>query len=181
MLKKILSFGIAAGLLAGVPLFALLIMNRGAPPDHGMVIGYLIMLVALSLVFVAIKRRRDSELGGVIRFWPAFLLGLAISLVAGVVYAAAWEVTLAVTKMDFGTEWAKMYLAQSQAKGLPEAELAKLAAEMDEFKVMYANPLYRFPMTMGEIVPVGLLVSLISAGLLRNPRFMPAPRQASPR
>lgn len=172
MLKTVLSFGAAAGLAAGVPLFALLILNRGAPPDHGMVIGYLIMLVALTLVFVAIKHRRDRDLGGVIRFWPAFLLGLGISLVAGVVYAAAWEVTLAVTKMDFGTEWAKVYLAQGKAKGLPEAELAKLAAEMDEFKVMYANPLYRFPMTMAEIVPVGVLVSLISAGLLRNPKFM---------
>lgn len=176
MLKKILSFGVAAGLLAGVPLFALLILNRGAPPEHGMLIGYTIMLVALSLVFVAIKRRRDDELGGVIRFWPAFALGLAISLVAGVVYAAAWEVTLAVTKLDFGTEWAKMYLAQNKAKGLPEAELAKLAAEMDHFKVMYANPLYRFVMTLGEIVPVGLLVSLVSAALLRNPRFMASKR-----
>ncbi|MGQ3053098.1 MAG: DUF4199 domain-containing protein [Roseateles sp.] len=177
MLKTILSFGAAAGLLAGVPLFALLVLNRGAPPEHGMIIGYLIMLVALTLVFVAIKRRRDNELGGVIRFWPAFLLGLGISLVAGIVYAAAWEVTLAVTKMDFGTEWAKVYLAQGKAKGLPEAELAKLAAEMDEFKLMYANPLYRFPMTMGEIVPVGLLVSLISAALLRNPRFMASRRR----
>lgn len=176
MLKTILPFGLAAGLLAGVPLFALLILNRGAPPEHGMVIGYLIMLVALSLVFVAIKRRRDDNLGGVIRFWPAFLLGLAISLVASVVYATAWEVTLAVTKLDFGTEWAKMYLAQNKAKGLPEAELAKLAAEMDHFKVMYANPLYRFPMTMGEIVPVGLLVSLVSAAVLRNPRFMASKR-----
>ncbi len=176
MLKKILSFGVAAGLLAGVPLFALLILNRGAPPKHGMLIGYTIMLVALSLVFVAIKRRRDDELGGVIRFWPAFALGLAISLVAGVVYAAAWEVTLAVTKLDFGTEWAKMYLAQNKAKGLPEAELAKLAAEMDHFKAMYANPLYRFVMTLGEIVPVGLLVSLVSAALLRNPRFMASKR-----
>lgn len=174
MLKTVLSFGALAGLLAGVPLFALLILNRGAPPAHGMVIGYTLMLVALTLVFVAIKRRRDNELGGVIRFWPAFLLGLAISLVASLVYAAAWEVTLAVTKMDFGTEWAKVYLAQGKAKGLSEAELAKLAAEMDEFKVMYANPLYRFPMTMAEILPVGVLVSLISAGLLRNPRFRPA-------
>ncbi|KQW51265.1 MULTISPECIES: DUF4199 domain-containing protein [unclassified Roseateles] len=177
MLKTVLSFGVAAGLLAGVPLFALIVLNRGAPPEHGMVIGYLIMLVALTLVFVAIKRRRDSELGGVIRFWPAFLLGLGISLTAGVVYAAAWEVTLAVTKMDFGTEWAKVYLAQGKAKGLPEAELAKLAAEMDEFKRLYANPLYRFPMTMAEIVPVGLLVSLISAALLRNPRFMASRRR----
>ncbi|WP_457352629.1 DUF4199 domain-containing protein [Roseateles sp. P5_D6] len=176
MLKTIVCFGAVAGLAAGIPLFALLILNRGAPPAHGMVIGYTLMLIALSLIFVAIKRRRDDELGGVIRFWPAFALGLAISLVAGVVYAAAWEVTLAVTKLDFGTEWAKMYMAQSKAKGLPEAELAKLAAEMDEFKRNYANPLLRFPMTMAEIVPVGLLVSLISAALLRNPRFMASKR-----
>jgi len=181
MLKTVLSFGFAAGLIAGVPLFALLILNRGAPPAHGMLIGYTIMLVALTLVFVAIKRRRDGELGGVIRFWPAFGMGLAISLVASVIYAAAWEATLAITKLDFGTEWAKMYLAQAKAKGLPEAELAKLAAEMDEFKRNYANPLFRFPMTMVEILPVGLLVSLVSAGLLRNPRFMPAPRPGSPR
>jgi uncharacterized membrane protein len=160
MLKKILSFGAAAGLLAGVPLFALLILNRGAPPAHGMVIGYTLMLIALSLVFVAIKQRRDRDLGGVIRFWPALLLGLAISLVASLVYAAAW----------------KMHLAESKAKGLPEAELAKLAAEMDEFKRNYANPLFRFPMTMLEILPVGVLVSLVSAGLLRNPRFMPKQR-----
>ena len=176
MLKTILSFGLAAGLLAGVPLFAIVVLHRGAPPEHGMLIGYLIMLVALSLVFVAIKRRRDGDLGGVIRFWPAFGLGLAISLVAGVVYAAAWEVTLAVTKLDFGTEWAKAYLAQGKAKGLNEAELAKLAAEMEDFKAMYAQPLYRFAITLSEIVPVGVLVSGVSAALLRNPRFMPARR-----
>lgn len=176
MLKNILSFGGAAGLLAGVPLFAIVVLYRGAPPEHGMLIGYLIMLVALSLVFVAIKRRRDRELGGVIRFWPAFGLGLAISVVAGVVYAAAWEVTLAVTKLDFGTEWAKVYLAQGQAKGLNEAELAQLAAEMESFKAMYAKPLYRFAITLSEIVPVGALVSLVAAALLRNPRFLPARR-----
>lgn len=176
MLKNILSFGLAAGLLAGVPLFAIVVMYRGAPPEHGMLIGYLIMLVALSLVFVAIKRRRDNELGGVIRFWPAFGLGLAISGVAGGVYAAAWEVTLVVTKLDFGTEWAKVYIAQGQAKGLNEAELAKLAAEMEDFKRLYAQPLYRFAITLSEIVPVGALVSLVSAALLRNPRFMAARR-----
>jgi hypothetical protein len=176
MRKTILTFGLIAGLLAGVPLFAIVVLYRGAPPENGMLIGTLIMLVALSLVFVAIKRRRDAELGGVIRFWPALGLGLAISVVAGLVYAAAWEVTLAVTQLDFGTEYAKAYLAQGQAKGLSEAELAKLAAEMEDFKAMYAKPLYRFGITLSEILPVGLLVSLVSAALLRNPRFMPARR-----
>jgi hypothetical protein len=176
MLKKILTYGLAAGLLAGLPLFALVLAYQGPPPEHGMVLGYLIMLVALTLVFVAIKRQRDRVQGGVIRFWPAFWLGAGISLVASLVYAAAWEVTLAVSKLDFGTEWARIYLEQGRAEGLSEAELAARAAEMDEFKALYAQPLYRFAITVSEILPVGLLVSLVSAALLRNPRFMPPKR-----
>ena len=45
---------------------------------------------------------------------------------------------------------------------------------MDAFKIQYADPLFRLPMTFVEIFPVGVLVSLISAGLLRNRRFLPA-------
>jgi hypothetical protein len=45
---------------------------------------------------------------------------------------------------------------------------------MEAFKLQYANPMIRMPMTFAEIFPVGLLVSLVSAGLLRNPRFLPA-------
>jgi hypothetical protein len=44
---------------------------------------------------------------------------------------------------------------------------------------MYDNPLYRLPMTFAEIFPVGLLVTLVSAVLLRNPRFLPARTRAA--
>jgi hypothetical protein len=45
---------------------------------------------------------------------------------------------------------------------------------MAEFRQQYANPLFRLPVTFIEIFPVGLVVSLISAALLRNSRFLPA-------
>ena len=38
------------------------------------------------------------------------------------------------------------------------------------------NPLFRMPMTFTEIFPVGVLVSLITAGLLRKSTFLPAKR-----
>jgi hypothetical protein len=44
---------------------------------------------------------------------------------------------------------------------------------MQAMQVKYANPLFRLPMTFVEIFPVGLLVSAVSAGLLRNSRFLP--------
>ena len=104
--------------------------------------GYLVMLVALTFIFVGVKRYRDIERGGVIKFGIAFAMGLAIAAAAGVSGAAL------------------------------AAEMAKL----ESMRTNYANPLLRIPMTFMEIFPVGFLVSLVSALLLRNPRVLPATR-----
>ena len=178
MLKRILSYGLIAGAVVGVPTY-LVGLQIARHPQHdfggaGLVQGYLTMLIALSAVFVAIKRRRDRELGGVIRFWPALGLGIGISVVAGICYALSWEAALAVSHMDFAGSYAATLIEQQRAEGVSGQELAKFVAEMEHFKVQYANPLYRLPMTFAEIFPVGVLVSLISAGLLRNSRFLPA-------
>ncbi len=174
MLNKILVYGIIAGLVAGLPLSAFVIFAHDNSPSHGMLIGYTIMLVALSTIFVAIKRHRDEMLGGVIRFWPAFGLGLGISFVAGILYVIAWEASCAIAHVDFASSYAATIIEQKRAAGASAAELAKVTAEMEQFKVQYANPLFRWPMTFIEIFPVGVLVSLISAALLRSPRFLPA-------
>jgi predicted enzyme related to lactoylglutathione lyase len=176
MLKLCLLFGSIAGIVVGVPLFVLTVAH--IETSYGMLIGYLTMLIALSAVFAAIKRYRDQSLGGVIRFWPALALGLGISVVAGLFYVAAWEAALAVSHLDFADTYAKAQLAQRAASGASEAELQRLSAEMDEFRANYAKPLYRLAMTFAEIFPVGVLVSLISAGLLRNSRFLPARKLA---
>lgn len=174
MLRKILSYGALVGLFAGGCLSALAITFA----SHGMlawgeVAGYLILLIALSAIFVAIKRHRDRDLGGVIGFWPAFGFGLGISAVASLFYTASWELAVAITRIDFATSYANFLIDQEAAKGASAEALAKLRADMEEFKVMYANPLFRLPMTFLEIFPVGVLVSLVSAGLLRIRGFLP--------
>ncbi|HUN97867.1 MAG TPA: DUF4199 domain-containing protein [Bradyrhizobium sp.] len=180
MLRYIFIYGAIAGLGVGVPLSILTLTMSGETMTHyGMLIGYLIMLVALSAIFLAIKRHRDEDLGGVIKFWPALALGLGISFVAGVIYVVAWEVSCAIAHVDFAGAYAKAMIAQQEAKGVSGAALAKFKAEMEQFRVQYANPLYRWPMTFIEIFPVGVVVSLVSAGLLRNTRFMPAQRSVT--
>lgn len=172
-MKRVLGYGLIAGLIAGVSLSVIAATLK----DHGsgsMVLGYLTMLVALSTIFIAIKRRRDIDQGGVIRFWPAFGMGVGISLIAAVLYVAAWEITQAATQMDFAADYSRAMLEQARARGASTAELAGMTAEMEGFKTMYANPLLRWGMTAVEILPVGLLVSLVSAALLRNSRFLPA-------
>ena len=181
MLRTILIYGSAAGVLVGGFLSATTILSQGHT-GHGataMAVGYLAMLVALSAVFLAIKAQRDGQGGGVIRFWPALGLGLGVSLIAGVFYVAAWELTLALTGMDFAGDYARAMVEQARAKGASGAALAKAVTEADAFRASYANPAIRWPMTFAEIFPVGVLVSLISAAVLRNPRVLPARRGAA--
>lgn len=173
--RAVLVYGTIAGLIVGLPLFVLTVTTRGEPPQ-GVLLGYTIMLVALSAVFAAIKRHRDTVGGGVIGFWTALALGLGVSLVASLFYVAAWEAALAVTGLDFGQAYADALIAREKAKGLTGEALDHFIAEMEAFKRDYADPRQRLPMTFTEIFPVGVLVSLISAAILRDPRILPARR-----
>jgi hypothetical protein len=161
------------GLISGVVAIAGILLTLGLS-THSMVLGYLIMLVALSSILVAVKQHRDQALGGVIRFWPAFGLGLAIAVVAALAYVVVWESYVAITHYDYMEEYAAHVLEGKRAAGVTGAAYEKAAAEMAAMKQQYANPLFRLPMIFLEIFPVGLLVALASAALLRNPKFLPA-------
>ena len=175
MFRNILKYGLIAGLVVGGVNFCMFMALHGRPPiEHGLLIGYAIMLVALSAVFVGIKRHRDVELGGVIWFWPAFGMGVVISLLASVFYVVAWEASQVLTGADFAQAWGQYTIDQARAKGESAAAIAKLSAEMAQFKLQYADPWFRLPMVFAEIFPVGVLVSLVSAGLLRDSRFLSA-------
>ena len=179
MLRMIIGYGVIAGVIVGAPMFLLTDFGRSMGLEkYGYLIGYTTMLIALSTIFVATKKHRDTVLGGVIGFWPALGIGLGISLVASILYVLAWEAVLGVFHFDFANIYAQSMIDAAKAKGLSGDALAKAVAEAEQFKANYANPLYRLPMTFIEIFPVGVLVSLVSAGLLRNNRFFPARRGA---
>ena len=113
-------------------------------------LGYLVMLIAFCLIFVAVKQHRDEALGGVIRFGPALLIGLSITLLAGAIYVLGWECYL----------WATDY--------------ALVGFYVDGGLTAYGAPLPRMGITFLEILPAGVLVSLISAAVLRRPEILPA-------
>ena len=175
MTPFIIRYGILAGLIIGIPmLWRMLAAKPGEVPVVGMLLTYLVLIVALTAVFPGIKAYRDKVLGGVIRFLPALGLGIAISAVASLIYTIAWEVSSAYSSFDF-IAFYKAYIidAAKATNPTPEA-MQKAIADAEEFAVMYKNPLYRLPMTFIEMFPVGVLVSLISAAILRNPRVLPA-------
>lgn len=141
-------------------------------------LGYSIMFIGFSMIFVATKKYRDQELGGVIKFKEAFRVGLGISLLSGVVYVLTWEVNLFVTDYVFITEYTDSIIEKAREAGVSENELESTIQKMEEMKVKYDNPVYRLPITFTEIFPMGLFMSLVSAGLFRNPNFLPSNKTA---
>ena len=167
-MRYALIYGAIAGAIAIGLISAMIGTGLTGHDDTAMWVSYLIMLVALSLIFVGVKRYRDVECGGVIRFGRAFLLGLGMAAVAGLIYAAGWEIFQAVSGYDFMAEYSASLLERMRAEGATAAAIEAKAAEMRGFAESYRNPLFRVPMVFVEIFPVGLLVALVSAGLLRN-------------
>lgn len=163
MKRIIVSYGTIAGLVIIVINTLNLLFGRGQAW-----LGFLVMFIAFSSIYVAIKQYRDQTLGGVITFRTALLLGLGISAIAGVVYVVVWELYLAVTDYGFIDSYVNTIVENKKLAGASEAELTKVLIETEHFRTQYANPLFRLPMTLLEVFPVGVLVSLISAAALRN-------------
>jgi hypothetical protein len=171
--RIILVYGLIAGgiVAVGMALGITLVPDGGTA---GMVAGYLSMLIALSMVFVGVRQYRDAVRGGTVRFWPALGVGLGIACIACLSYVLAWEAYLAMSDTNYIAEYARQTLATMRAEGRPAAEIAQTARELADFEAQYAQPLFRTMITFSEIAPVGLLVALVSAALLRNSAFLPA-------
>ena len=173
MTRFILIYGSIAGVVVAVLMVGGIAISNASGSAGSQVFGYLSMLVAMSIIFVAVKRYRDTELGGVIRFWPALLLGSGIALLASLFYVLAWEIYFNTT----GGAWVEVYVEQIRTQyadqGHTPEEIDAYLAQTENMMALYRNWWFRMPITLTEILPVGLLVGLISAAILRNPGVLP--------
>lgn len=167
------------GLIAGVIISALMLLTIPLTMGHddmkfNYLLGYVTMVVALSTVFFAIKAYRDKELGGHISFGRGFLIGLYITLIAAVLYAASWEVYYQMNGAEFMSKYAANQIQEMRSAGASEEAIQKEMANMQKMMQWYKNPIFRFGFTMIELLPVGIIISLISAAILRKKEVLPA-------
>lgn len=170
-----MKYAVTYGILAGLVILGIFIPGLTLLNQHSLWFGYLSMLAGLTLVFVGVKRFRDIERGGIIKFLPAFGLGIAISLVAAVIYVVGWEIYMRTTDYALIDGYIADELRSARTAGASAAELAQKTAEMASMRTQFReSPPFRMAMIFIEIFPVGLIVSLVSAALLRNPKFLRA-------
>ncbi len=169
MKKNVLVFGSIAGVIVSTFMFvAMLLFNKDVSGAGSMLVGYAAMLVAFSFVFVGIKNFRDKYNAGLISFGKAFSIGLLISLIASTFYVITWMLELKFVIPDFMENYGAQMLKQAKESGASQIEIDKTIAEMASYKEMYKNPIMVALLTYMEILPIGILVTLISALILKK-------------
>lgn len=170
MKKTIIVCGLIAGLISASLFIGLMILGKAGHDDfeNGMIYGYSLMILAFSLIFVGTKITRDKHNGGIISFGKAFRVGLYITLIASTIYVIVWLIDYYVFIPDFAEKYAANALEKLKASGASQEKIDTQTAAMAKFKEMYKNPLFNALITYSEILPIGMLVSIISALTLKR-------------
>jgi len=163
MKNIILKNGIIAGTIVSV-FMACMTLYMKANPDYepSMYMGFISMFLAFAFVIIGIKQQRDSN-GGIISFGKAFITGLLISLIASAMYIVVWLIIYYNFFPNFMEQYGDMVLKNTK----PEEKWEKVA-EISQMKEWYKSPIMIILLTLMEILPIGIVISLIAALILKK-------------
>ena len=170
MKKTVLKFGLLAGAMLAAFMFATLPFHDKIGFDYAVIVGYTGMVLAFLLVFFGIKSYRDNAGGGYISFWRALSVGLLIVVVSSICYVIAWEIVYLNFLPDYVDKYAEYMIAKDRAAGASAEQIAQTMETMKSMKSLLDNPFTMAAMVFLEPLPVGLIMSLISAAILRKRR-----------
>jgi hypothetical protein len=170
MRKIVLTYGLISGaIISGLMLLTVAFVDR-IGFDRGVIVGYTTMVLAFLMVFFGIRSYRENVGGGAISFGRAFAVGILIMLITCVIYVLTWQFEQRAFFPDFMDKYAAHVIEKARAAGASTEELRRQTEELKSFKEMYAKPVYNVLFTILEPLPVGLVMTLISAAILRKRR-----------
>ena len=168
MKKTVLTFGIIGGLVIAAMMFGTMPFIDKIGFDKGLIVGYTTMVVAFMLVFFGIRSYRENVNDGRITFGRAFAVGILITLVICLFYVIAWEIIYFKFIPDFADKYGSYIVEQERAAGASQQVIDAKVQEMKSLKALLDNPFINGALTFTEPFPVGLLITLISAAILRK-------------
>ena len=149
-------------IVSALLVFVTMYMRANPEKEVSMMIGFAVMILAFFFVAMGIKQQRDAN-NGLITFGKAFMIGLWITLIISTIYVLVWLIIL----YNFFPNFAEHYTDMAIEKASPE-EVAKVTEEMNSYKEMYKNPIMVILFTYIEILPLGIVFSLVSALILKK-------------
>jgi hypothetical protein len=169
MKKTVLTFGLIAGAMISVLMDgSLLLADKIGSGHNSMILGYTMMVASFLLVYFGIRSYRDNNLAGKISFGRAFACGILITLITTVCYVATWEILYFNFMPHFMDSYFAAQIHRVQSSGLDPATIAARVAAIQHSQQLYQNPFVNMAYTFIEPLPVGLIITLISAAILRR-------------
>lgn len=163
MQKIVLTYGSIIGAVLAANMLVMVQMMYNDPEFMGNeVLGFSIMFLLFALIFVAVRKQRANQ-GGFISFWEALKTGLLISLLASTIYVVTWLVAYYLFVPDFFDQYMACTL-----KNTPAEDQAAKIEEMNGMKEMYQNPVWVVLFTYMEVLPIGIVMSLIGALIFKK-------------
>lgn len=176
MQRIVLTFGLIGGVVIAVMMALTLPLQDQIGFDRGAIVGYTTMVLAFLMVYFGVRSYRDSVAGGALTFGRAFTVGLLITGVITVCYVVTWQVMYYGFMPDFIDKYTAFALEKARLSGASESELATQAKKLAEFATMYKNPLVNIAFSFLEPLPVGLVFTLVTAGVLGRKKTAANPR-----
>jgi hypothetical protein len=168
MKKTILIFGLISGAISSLMMVATLPFADRIGFDKGAIVGYTSIVLSFLLVFFGIRSYRDNEDNGQISFSKAFAVGISITLISCICYVVTWEILYFNLLPDFMDKYGAHMIEKLRASGASAAAVEAQVEQVKKYKEMYDNPLLNAAMTFIEPFPIGLVIALISAAVLRR-------------
>ena len=169
MKRVVLTFGLISGAILSVMMSITVGVAEKIGFDKGVIIGYTTMVLAFLLVFFGIRSYRETVGGGRISFLRALSIGLLIVAIAGVIYVVTWEIIYFNFMPDFIDKYTAQATQDLRNSGKPPAQIEQELQEMNRMMTLYKNNLLvNFALTFLEPLPVGVIMTFLSALILRR-------------
>ena len=178
MKKTVLTFGLIAGVIMSVLMDSNVLLSDKIGSGHSLLLGYTVLVASFLLIYFGIRSYRDNTLAGQISFGRAFACGILITLITTVCYVATWEILYFNFIPHFMDSYFAAQIHKIQSSGLDPATTATQVAAIQRSQQLYQNPFVNMAYTFIEPLPVGLIITLVSAAILR--RKAPVERTAVP-
>jgi uncharacterized protein DUF4199 len=180
MKKTVIIFGLISGAISSLMFVVTIPFQDKIGFDKGEIIGYTSIVLSFLLVFFGIRSYRDNVNGGQITFAKAFGVGISITVISCICYVVTWEIIYFNFMHDFIDKYGAYMVQKLQASGASAAAIQNQMEQIKKYKEWYENPFINAAMTFVEPFPIGLAMTLISAGVLRKKLKSPSTQAAVP-
>ncbi len=168
MKKIVLVYGFISGALAVAMMMATLPFIDALDGNKGAIVGYTGLLLAALLVFFGVRSYRENVGNGRLGYGRGFAVGILITLISGLCYTAAWELLYFKLMPGLGDKVIACMVHNAQTSGKTPEKVAEAVRQAQGMRELYDRPLVNAALTFTEPFPVGLIVTAISAGVLRR-------------